>query len=494
MLEQKLVEARANRRKRFINLFIIFVTISLVGAAIIFFPSLKQINPEQTNLSDTEAIFPDLSKEIEKNIEVVSPVESQAVPRAIQDEQQRQDYIDTLNDYENNIKPELDKIDLNTWNKPGSDRLASLQEEALSRFTIADYAGALNYIEELKQLALEMIADSQQQFTEAISKAQEAYNTDSYVDAKYHIDNALMLNNQSEEAVTLSNEIDKLPDILPLLEQAKTGRVENNYEKELGLIKEILKIVPGRESEVERKHELEGIINRKNFKSNIAQSYKAIEQENVERAKQNMMAAKKIYPGRREIADVTSAIQELEKNQRLEKYQQTAQTAIAADDWVMAKQQFELVLRERADDKQIQKSLADATMIIALKNDLDQHIDNPYRLSNKLVASTANARIAEARPFIDVSPSLDKKTETLSGLIESMSKIIDVEIVSDNQTNIIVRGVGVVGITQSKTTQLTPGRYKFEGKREGYKSKLIDVLISYEKSSYRLNVICDEPI
>ena len=153
------------------------------------------------------------------------------------------------------------------------------------------------------------------------------------------------------------------------------------------------------------------------------------------------MAAKRIYPKRREIGDVTLAIQKLEKNQRLEKYQQAAQTAIAADDWVTVKQQLELALRERVDDKQIQKSLADATAIIILRNDLDQYIDNPYRLSNRLVVSTAQARIAEAKPFIDVSPSLNKKTETLSRLIESMSKKVAVEIISDNQTNIIVRGV-----------------------------------------------------
>jgi len=294
--------------------------------------------------------------------------------------------------------------------------------------------------------------------------------------------------------VTLSNKIDKLPDILPLLDKANTARVGNNYEKELVLIKDIIQLVPERASAVERKRELAGIINRKNFNSNIDQSYKAIEQGNAEKAKQSLMAAKRIYPKRREIGDVTLAIQKLGKNQRLEKYQQAAQTAIAADDWVTVKQQLELALRERVDDKQIQKSLADATAIIILRNDLDQYIDNPYRLSNRLVVSTAQARIAEARPFIDVSPSLNKKTETLSRLIESMSKKVVVEIISDNQTNIIVRGVGIVGITQSKTIQLAPGRYKFEGKREGYKSKLIDVLISYDKISFRLSVICDEPI
>ena len=75
-----------------------------------------------------------------------------------------------------------------------------------------------------------------------------------------------------------------------------------------------------------------------------------------------------------------------------------------------------------------------------------------------------------------------------------MNKKISVEIVSDNQTNILVRGVGIVGITQLKTIQLTPGHYTFEGKRKGFKSKLIDVLIHYDQTSYRVSIRGDEPI
>lgn len=485
MLEQKLAEAKANRHKRFINLIIGFVTISLVSGGVVFYISCCRIIPDEA-----ETIFSSLSRNTEKNIVPVTPAQSQV----ISDEQLRQSYIDALNDYENNIKPELNRIDLSRWDKPRSDRLTTLQEEALSRFSIADYAGALSNIEELEQLAQTMIADSQLQFEEAFSNAQDAYDVDSYDEAKLLINNALMLNNHSDEASMLSGKIDKLPDILPLLEEANTARVENNNEKELSLVKEIIKIVPERESAVERRRELVGIIDRKNFKSNIAQSYKAIEQGNVEKAKQKLMAAKKIYPDRREIGDLTIAIQELEQKQRLEKYQQAAQAAMASDDWIVAKQQLELALRERVDDKQIQMSLTNATKIVGLINEIDQNIDNPYRLSNKLVASNANARIAEAKPFLNVSPSLNKKTEILSHLLESMNKKISVEIVSDNQTNIIVRGVGVVGKTESKIIQLKPGRYKFEGKREGFKSRLIDVLIPYDKISYRLNVICNEPI
>ena len=275
MLEQKLVEAKARRRKRFIYLAIGFITITLICGVVIYYISCCQIDHEEARIA-----FTDLNEETEKKVVATSTTQSQIMP----DEQLRQSYIDALNDYENNIKSELNKIDLTRWDKPRSDRLAILQEEALSKFSIADYAGALISIEELTQLAQLMIADSRRQFEEALSNAQNAYDTDSYHDAKLHMDNAMMLNNQSDEAAILSGKIDSLPGIVPLLEEANTARVENNNEKELEVIQEIIKLVPERESAVERRRVLVDLIDKNNFKSNIAQSYKAIEQGNVGRA------------------------------------------------------------------------------------------------------------------------------------------------------------------------------------------------------------------
>jgi hypothetical protein len=489
MLEQKLAAAKIKRRKRVIILIIGFAMIAILGGVIIFFISCCQNNSEETKI-----IFSDLSKETEKIVVAGNATQSQVIPQAVSDEQPRQSYINALNDYRNNIEPELNKINLSQWDKFRSDRVVTLQEEALSKFSISDYAGALSYIEELTQLAQKMITDSQQQFDDAFFDAQAAYDVDNYDDASFYIANALMLNNESLEAATLSSNIDKLPDILPLLEKANIAKVENNYEKELSLIKELIKLAPERKSTVKRKQVLTDIINKKNFKSNIAQSYQAIEQGNVTKAKQRFLTAKKIFPDRQEITDIKIALQELEKKQRLENYQQAAQAAIATDDWVTAKQQLELALREKAEDKFIQKSLARTKTIITLKNEFDQYIDNPYRLSNEQLTSKVKDRIAKANTYVDISPSLSKKTDILSRLVESMNKKVSINVISDNQTNIIVRGVGVVGVTQSKTIQLTPGRYKFEGKREGFKSKLIDVLIPYDKTTYRLKIVCDEPI
>ncbi|PHS71503.1 MAG: hypothetical protein COB23_00590 [Methylophaga sp.] len=485
VLEQKILAAKTKRRGQFIKVAIGLITVSLLCIAVVLYLSCCQINH-----SEAEIVFSNNGLETEQNSVTTNPVQLSTAP----DNQLRQTYIKAVSDYENNLKPALNKINLSKWSKPQAQRLDTLANEALSKFSNTDYAGAINSVEELKQLAQATIIDSQQEFTEAMSSAQQAYNTDNYDDAKLQIANALMLDKTSVEAMDLSIKIDKLPEILTLLEKINIARVENKPEKELSLIKEVIKRAPERESAVKRKQALTDIINNKNFKAYIVQSYQAIKQSNAAKAKHKLIAAKKIFANRQEIGDIAIALQQLEKQQHFDTYQQKAQIAIATDDWVTAKKQLELALLEHTDDKSIQKSLLTATTIIALKNEFNHHINNPYRLSSTLLASKMEDKIAEASAFTSISPSLDQKTNVLSRLIESMSKKISVEVSSDNQTNILVRGVGIVGITLLKIIQLTPGHYTFEGKRKGYKSKLIDVLIPYDKTSYSLSIHCDEPI
>ena len=482
ILEQEIVAAKAKRHKQYIKIGVGLISASLLCAMVILFISFGYV-------SDDEAVssaIPVPTKQDSVPLSQESPV--------VADEQLRQAYIDIISDYENSLKPELTKIDLIKWDPALSQRLTTIEDEALSKFSITDYAGAVSTVEELQQLAQTMISDSQRELEQALSRAQSAYDADNYDDAKFQIDTALMLDNTSVEAEILATKIEVLPEILTLLEKINTAKIENKPEKELGLIKELIKLAPERAGIVERKQILITAINNKNFKSYITQSYQAIKKGDAGKAKQKILAAKNIYPKRQEVQDAVIALQNLEKKQRLAKYQRQAQTAINADDWVTAKKQLELALREQADDKVIQESLSKATTIIALNNEFEQQINNPYRLSNQQLSSKIKGKVNQASAFVDSSPSLQKRTTELSHILESMNKKISVKVVSDNQTNILVRGVGIVGITQLKTIQLTPGHYTFEGKRKGYKSKLMNVLIPYDQTSYNLSIYCDEPI
>ncbi len=484
IFEQKIIEAKATRRKQYIKVTAGFVIASLLCAWVVFFISSDHTNDEIESIPSSD------SAKIEKKKEVINTAQSPSIP----DDQLRQTYISALSYYENKLKPELDKIDLARWDYPQSQQLDRLNDEALAKFSTADYAGTVSSMEHRTQLAQTMITASQREFVQALSNAQSAYNADRYEEANIQVAKALMLEKTSLEAETLSIKINKLPEILTLVEKINTARIENNTEKELSLIKQLVKLAPERKSAIKRQHLLLNALNHRNFKSYIAQAHQAIKRGNTEKAKQTIRAAKKIFPDRQEIGEATTALQALEKKQRFGTYQQKAQSAMAADDWEVAKKQLELALQEHADDKSIQQSLQTATAIISLNNTFEKQIKKPYRLSNKQLAAKMSDKINKAAAFVDMSPSLRKKTKKLSYLIQSMNKKIPVEIVSDNKTHILLRGVGIVGKTTLKTIQLTPGRYSFEGKRKGYKSKLVNVLIPYEQTSYRISLHCDEPI
>jgi len=486
VLEQKILDAKVDRRKRVTLLVSSFLAVSLLCAGLIYYisnrPTEQLEQPVLNNITQ--------SHDITINTVTDTPEPSQT----IDEDQLRGSYIEALSDYEGNIKPELNNIDLARWDPMRSSQLNVLENEALTKFSSANYAEALGAIEASTQLAQTIITDSQLAFAGAMDSARKAYDADNYDEAKFQVTQAQILNKDSVDAVALSTKIDKLPEILALAEKIHTARVENQYEKELKLIKEMIKLAPKRGLTAERRQGLVNIITNKHFKSYIAQSYQAIKQADIAKAKQKISAAKKIFPKRLEIQSVETAIQGLEKEQRIATYQQAAQTAMAADSWPEAKRQLELVLKEHVADKSIQESLNTANQIIAFNSEFDHHIANPYRLSNKQLSSSVNTKIAEAKTLATVSPSLAQKADALSLLVEKMNQKIPVEVTSDNQTHILVRGLGVVGVTQSKTIQLPPGRYSFEGKRKGYKSKLLDVLISYDDTSYQVDIICDEPI
>jgi tetratricopeptide (TPR) repeat protein len=485
MLEKKLEEARVSRRNRFIVLAAGFIGIALLCGVIVFATGCCNNKPD-----NTEDIFNDTVASTESQIITESPSAEASVP----DELLRESFIDALNEYESVIEPELEKINFEEWDIPGYKRLATLKEDALSKFSLSDYEAALNQIETLTQLAQATIADSQEEFAQALSKAEESYQLDDFDNAKSNILKALMLDNTSGEATFLSDKIEVLGNILPLLEEASIAKVENDYQKELGIVEKIIELSPDRSGAIERKAQLVEKIRNDDFNRNISQSYKAIKQGDATLARKKLSAAKKIFPNRKEINNVASALQKFEKKQRFEKHILRSQEAIKADDWVTVKQQLQLALLEQDADKTVQDTITIADNIIGLSNSFDQQIANPYRLSNKNTIKKVEGEIDTAQKYFEYSPSLKNKTEQLSKLVTEMNKKVMVKVVSDNQTNILVRGVGVVGTTESKSIQLKPGHYTFEGKRKGYKSKLVDVLIPYDKASHHLTIICDEPI
>ena len=140
------------------------------------------------------------------------------------------------------------------------------------------------------------------------------------------------------------------------------------------------------------------------------------------------------------------------------------------------------------------KGIKLAKEILRLQSVFVQYEKSPYRLTDNGVLNEAKEILEHASHFSKQSSKLRKKINQLSELISTFNQLISVIVTSDNMTNIQVRGIGKIGRILNKTIQLKPGYYTFEGTRNGFKSKLLQVLIPYNKNNYSVRIICDESI
>lgn len=485
MFEKHLLEARLQSRKQSLKLFLAFTVLLVLSSVfLLLYPSccgLSSRIDSMTTIESDEIFDPD-----PRQLNNSDHDQSQA--------DLRQAYLTAFNAYENDIKPKLEPLDLKKWDSSAAARLASLEEEALTAFSDQDYKKALQNIEQAGNLVEALFTESRQQFDDALSMASVYYSEDNYDKAKLEIERALLLNAQSGEANKLKNQIDILYQLLPLLEKARVAKIENDARKELDLLEAILKLDPDRNEARIRKQYLVKRNRDEQYNSYIDQSWQSLKLGDAHNTRLSLSKARAIYPDRIEIQDVSNSLKILESELRFEAYTETASKAMAADDWILAKRNLGQALAEKPDEKNLKPLLNKSERIVYLKQEIDRYIAKPYRLVNTQVLTKAEALLAEAENYHEASPGLVDKSNVLSRLIGQVNRKIPVEVISDNNTNVLVRGVGVVGQTKSKTIELPPGRYQFEGKRVGYKSKLIDVLIPYDISEFQVLVICDEPI
>ena len=427
--------------------------------------------------------------------------DTQATPQKIEEPKNEEDiaalrqaYLDAFSHYENTLKPQLEKIDIDSWDKTLAETLKSQEQTAVDTFGAGQYVKAKQAIDTLTQTAEKTLTDSEAAFEQAMQEAQAAYDNYDYQPARLAIDDALIHKADSTEALALEQKIEKIPQIVELNEAIRVARNENNPSKELSLIEDLLKIEPDREEMKQRANILRTQLAESRYNQAISQAYKAIEQRQAENARQALKQAQQIYPNRPENKEVSAALATLESQLRFEQHVAAADKAQNADNWEVTKQELSAALKERPANKDLIDRLNQAKRIVEIDQNIQGLLQNPYRLNNPAVKATADINVIQAESFSAQSPSLAKAAQQLKSTINAVNTPVNVNVVSDGKTFVSVRGVGKVGETTGKTIQLKPGTYSFEGKREGYRSKLIEVTIPLNRSDVQVTVIADERI
>ena len=473
MLEKKLGEAR-QRSSRLIWRVIIGFFIVIVACILILLslPYFKFATPKDTPVTVSE-----IKKQSESDVEKI-----------------REEFKELFQQYKGELKPRLQAANLGQWNQNALFEINELDKNMMLNFSNGDYLNALNNIKSLTTKALAILDESEHIFKDNIEKATLSFSDDHYDKAKLHIEKALVVAPQSTEAQALQQDIEKLQHILPLLNKANAARAEHDLLSEHNLLEQVLKINSKRPEETKRFNLLKQMIRNNSFDTHISSGFSEIEKHKIKEARYHYQRAKKIDPKRKELKVLLNQVLAEEKSYRIQQAIRHAEQEIRQDNWQQAKALFAKVIKDMPENEIAIKGLKRANEILGFQSVLGQYIKSPYRLTDSGVLSAAKKVLVQAEYVSEYSSGLKKQIDQLGKLIVTFNRLIPVKVMSDNMTEVHVRGIGKLGVILHKTIQLKPGNYTFEGTRKGFKSKLVQVLIPYDQNNYSVSIICDESI
>lgn len=382
---------------------------------------------------------------------------------------------------------------------PGSEaireRIAPYLEKARAARDGGDLHSALRLLSEAEREASAMAGEAEGRYRLAFQAAKDAYAAGDAPGARTYIEQALAQWPGAPEAQAWQARITKLPEILAEYRKADAARAVGDLRGEGAALKRIVALDPDDAGARQRALAVEEEGRERAFAAAIGQGRQALDEKNLAAAKQAAAAAARQRPRHEDTLRLQAGVAALERAGERDRHLADAEQAAVRDDWKGALQAFEQAAALDPDDGSAVQGKDIAGRIVAAQRAVDDFLAHPDRLSDPAIAATARRTLAETVVLAALSPRLEASGRELDRAIDAMQAPVQVLIVSDNNTEIGIRGVGTIGRVEQRTIELLPGTYVFEGKRKGYRSKLVKVTVAGDGiSPAEVTIVCDERV
>jgi tetratricopeptide (TPR) repeat protein len=226
----------------------------------------------------------------------------------------------------------------------------------------------------------------------------------------------------------------------------------------------------------------------------MSEGLAALERGTLAEAEAAFARAEAARPGTRVVADAVKRVEEARKTDGLSRHRARAQAAEAGEDWRGAVVEYDAALKL---DPQVAFALEGRARCVPraeLDEMLASYLQRPERLSAEAVAREAEAALDRAREAEPAGPRLQQQRAALERLLRDARTPVEVSLLSDGLTEVVILRVGTLGTFRDKKLSLRPGSYVVLGRRRGYRDARKTLVVSPARTPPPLDVRCDEAL
>ena len=230
------------------------------------------------------------------------------------------------------------------------------------------------------------------------------------------------------------------------------------------------------------------------FTRAMSEAVAALNRRDFEVARAGFERARAIKPDAPGIADGLEAVEDGERVQAIALHREKAMSFETQEAWRSAEQQYQAVLDIDDTIRFAQEGRARAVARADLSEKLEFHIGHPARLAEDKVLEEASTLLENASGVSSLGPKLERQIARLTDLVAEFSTPVQVRLLSDGRTEVVVYKIGTLGKFATHALVLRPGTYTVVGRRQGYRDVRHRLVVRADAPPAPLDVRCEEEI
>ncbi|EGN75463.1 hypothetical protein A28LD_1076 [Idiomarina sp. A28L] len=399
-----------------------------------------------------------------------------------------------LSDTRQRLQRASNNTAFNEWRPEQFTLLEQALENAYALYTATDYAGARATLSEINSSLSSLESDYESAYTDTYEQALAAFSDNEISRARLLNAESLRINPSFGPALELQPRLDAYEEVQALWLQSQTAQAENNLPREIELLERLLSLDNAHQRAAERARVVRAELAERAFLNALNIALEALDSGDLDRAETAINRAAQIDSGRAEIANVRVRLATARTERELAQIEQQLALFQEIDEWATVAMVANNALQQYPSHSVSRNALTQASAIVQTQAQLQGYIDRPQRLADLTVLQNAQQAVATAERYAQMSARLSGAISELEQLIDVANQPVTVVLTSDNRTHVRVLGEGVVGTHAEYSFSLKPGTYQFEGRREGYRSKIITVVVEQSAAPIAVTLMCDERI
>ncbi len=390
------------------------------------------------------------------------------------------------------LQVELDEIGAEFWAQDAYQTAVEFARLGDEGYRSQQFATATENYQQAEQIFSNLSASIPEVFTRYLEEGELALQQGDADSAEHSFSIALQIEPNSSEAGTGLQRAQSLEEVMRLLRDGTRLLESGELEQAQVAFQQAVALDGNHEESRDALEQVRGAIADQEFAAIMSQGFVALQNKQSETAIAAFERALRMRPGSQQAQQALAQTKDQQAVSRINRHQQSAAEHEAAEQWQLAVREYNAALSVDSNLVFANEGKDYAEKRLQLDLLLEDALNRPERLAEPAVYEQTAGVYYAGRDLENPGPRLQQQLDRLEVVLREAQIPIQVQLISDNATQVTLFQVGDLGQFSDQVLSLQPGRYVAVGTRPGYRDVRKEFVVGFGHETEPVTIRCNE--